>query len=613
MIAAAVNLIVVLASIAVFGAAFTGIGLAVRRAFGLRSLSLDDTFVSFWAGYGVTLLFLILWNFALPVGLAALVLVLSAGGLGLATARRGLAQAFGREPWRPRWWELVVLALGALWVARECTPGFNSWDGALYHVQAVNWAKAFAVVPGLANLHGPLAFNNSSFLYDAMVDSGWWEERGFHVANGTLLLVAVLQALFGGLRWLRGDRSATSVRCFAFVLLALAFHTARDAATYSTDLPAALVLAAAAALLYGLLDRRDVRPAGADAYDLFAIALLLAAAASIKLTVAVFAAVALPVAVGVRFRRWPWREAGLARSLTWMSLTLVLFAGAWTTRGVVMSGYPFFPIAVGGFPVDWRAPVEHAALETAYIALTERGFTWGLVGSNWVRLMFLGDVTAAVLPGAIAIAAAFALWRWKRHSRAAHGALPGTWWMLLPVLAAIGVWFVTAASHRYSPPLFWILAALCVSECDRAFRPRLAGRGRRLVAALVVIIAIGPIFAERGFVMVRAGADAGLGMRSGRVDILDRSLATVGGNVEVATFTTRSGFEISIPSRGERSAAPNSCWNAPIPCTPNPAPNLRLRVPGRLDRGFKVEGDWEMMDWPYYWHAWVLPELRARR
>ena len=47
--------------------AFVGIGVSIRRGFGLRLLSLDDCLLSFWVGYSLTLLWLILWNFALPV------------------------------------------------------------------------------------------------------------------------------------------------------------------------------------------------------------------------------------------------------------------------------------------------------------------------------------------------------------------------------------------------------------------------------------------------------------------------------------------------------------------------------------------------------------------
>ena len=53
-------------TIAVLSLAFAGIGLAVRRAFRSGPLGWDDGVLSFWVGYSVTLLFLILWNFFLP-------------------------------------------------------------------------------------------------------------------------------------------------------------------------------------------------------------------------------------------------------------------------------------------------------------------------------------------------------------------------------------------------------------------------------------------------------------------------------------------------------------------------------------------------------------------
>lgn len=54
-------------------------------------------------------------------------------------------------------------------------------------------------------------------------------------------------------------------------------------------------------------------------------------------------------------------------------------------------------------------------------------------------------------------------------------------------------------------------------------------------------------------------------------------------------------------------------WDAPIPTTPNPVPNLRLREPGRLDGGFAVDGDWQMQDWSFYWRDSFLSEWRQRR
>ena len=92
-------------------------------------------------------------------------------------------------------------------------------------------------------------------------------------------------------------------------------------------------------------------------------------------------------------------------------------------------------------------------------------------------------------------------------------------------------------------------------------------------------------------------------------------LPPLGGEVPVTPFVTRSGLVLNVPARrpAVRGPWPNACWNAPLPCTATPAPNVRLRDPGRLDRGFSVDGPWEMQDWPYYWFPNVLRELRQRQ
>jgi len=610
----ALALLAVLVTLVTLGAAFTGIGLAARRAFGLRALTLDDCFLAFWVGVSVVLLFLILWNFLLPVGLTALLIVLAAGTVALIGSGRQLRGVFAQERWRPRAWEAVVLALGVLWVANHCMPAFNSWDGVLYHVQAVKWAKTFAVVPGLANLHGPLAFNNSSFLYDAMVDAGWWEGRGFHVANGALLLGAVVQALVSGLQLIRGGDLATSRRCFLFLTLAPALHMGRDVVSYSTDLPMGLMFLSAAALAYGLLDRAAGTPLGReDEYSPWALAVLLAGAVTIKLTAAIFAATALPLVLLVCFGRRMLHDR--RRLLSIVAITLAVFATAWVARGIVLSGYPLFPMTVAGAPVEWRAPAEHAAAEAAYIAHTEREFTWKLIGRNWLRLIVIKDTNAALIPACLAVAGLAIWWRARRRIAPAPAG-HSTWWLGVPLVIATGAWILTVPSHRYSPALFWSLAALCLAEGQRAASLAWGVRGRRWLAAGVVFIAVSPLVIEPALVALRSGKNPVVAI--GRHNVIgpgaQAPLALLGGAVDTQVFETGTGLRLHVPARPTRPGPlPNACWNASLPCTPNPAANLELRVPGRLDKGFRVTGRWEMLEWPYYWQSYFLPEWRLRR
>jgi hypothetical protein len=171
------------------------------------------------------------------------------------------------------------------------------------------------------------------------------------------------------------------------------------------------------------------------------------------------------------------------------------------------------------------------------------------------------------------------------------------------------IWFVSAPSHRYSPVLFWSLAALCVVECRRVLGPR-RWRDRLILAVAVSPLVLQPIVsaARQQRNPIRAIArHIGIGGAA------QPALPPLGGEVGVRVFTTRSGAELNVPIEAPmRDNQPNACWNAPLPCTPNPAPNLQLRIPGHLESGFRVDGAWEMQQWPYAWHDYFLPEWRAR-
>jgi hypothetical protein len=132
----------------------------------------------------------------------------------------------------------------------------------------------------------------------------------------------------------------------------------------------------------------------------------------------------------------------------------------------------------------------------------------------------------------------------------------------------------------------------------------------------VALVAVSPV-------LVNAAIPALVGRRS-IIDVLvrrnvythdfGRPLDPMGGEVPVVPFVTASGLVVNVPARtyDPPPGMPNACWRAPIPCTPNPAPNLRLRRPGDLASGFAVDGGWQMQDFPYYWRDTFMREWRAR-
>jgi hypothetical protein len=607
----AVGTLAILGMFLVLVASFTGVGLLLRHLFKKQIVDISDYFVAFWTGYGLVVLFLIVWNFFLPVGLPSFLSVLVFGGVGWWLG--GVPKFRTTDSWRPTRLQIALIVLGSLWVANHATGDLTNWDDGLYHLQAVEWAGKYAVVPGIANLLGPLAFNNASFLYDAMLDSGWWKDRGFHLANGVLVFVLLLRCGLSAARFAsRREGDPAGRHLFGFILLAPLLNAVRNGelASYSTDIPSNMMLFAAAGLMYELLDSGALLT---DAYSVVSLTILLSSTICLKLSSAVFAGVAISVVI---FLSW---KSGVSlgsryKAVAKVSLIAAAFVLPWMARGVMLSGYPLYPVPLAGFPVSWRAPLEHTYAEYAYIGFTEREFTWRFIGRDWLRQIFLNDSYAVFIPATLAALAILGLFLSSRLRQRVFKQRRATWWLALPAVTAIAGWLWSAPSTRYSPVLFWTFAATVISEYLLIRWPELSVKGRSRVLAALVLLGVSPCIVMPAFRATMQGQNPAAAVANFNFvpPPQDHWIRPIMQPPNVVAYTTRAGLVLNVPRKPEDSTVRAKCWNAPIPCTPNPAPNLQLINPGRLDGGFKVEGSWQMQDWPNYWQRDFLAQWRAR-
>jgi hypothetical protein len=176
-----------------------GLGSLVRRALHSPAEDADGLILSFWLGWASLLLALQVWHLFFPVGGWALGLVVGAGVLGLAVggSRPWLVIARGLCRNGPA---LILLALIAIWLSNLALTGPRHGDAGAYFVPTVRWLAEYRIVPGLGNLYVPLAFNQSYFLYVAMLDFGPFANRSHHLANGILLLALFARGLLAAQR-----------------------------------------------------------------------------------------------------------------------------------------------------------------------------------------------------------------------------------------------------------------------------------------------------------------------------------------------------------------------------------------------------------------------------
>jgi len=136
---------------------------ALQRFGGPSFRSPATTSQTFWFGYSLVILLLQLYSVVLPIRMPALAGLASVAVAGFVVSRRGVAVRV--RSWRahPRMAIAVtiVIFLAAVVVATRSVEDVNLYDTHLYHLQTVKWARTYAAVPGIANLHYRLAYNSS--------------------------------------------------------------------------------------------------------------------------------------------------------------------------------------------------------------------------------------------------------------------------------------------------------------------------------------------------------------------------------------------------------------------------------------------------------------------
>ncbi|MEI6807318.1 MAG: hypothetical protein WCN95_01240, partial [bacterium] len=121
---------------------FLGVGVSVRRAFGLRQYGARQLLILPLIGWCIAVAFLQIWHFFLPVDQRALVVVAVAGMVGLAWNWRDLWNVVTRSAWN----SAIVVAtflLVAIWLANQTTNQPQNYDSGLYHLNAVRWAHSY--------------------------------------------------------------------------------------------------------------------------------------------------------------------------------------------------------------------------------------------------------------------------------------------------------------------------------------------------------------------------------------------------------------------------------------------------------------------------------------
>src|SRR5713226_4204034 len=555
---------------AVITLALIGIGSIVLSRFS-KDYSLLDVFRM---GLAISVAVLEIWNLVLPITASVTLFLLGAGTLGLALNHSSLRNGL-RAIWQsPRWLLLLGVAFVFLLALRSCGP-CDYYDTGLYGAPAVRWFQTYPAVPGLANLHGRFGLNSSVFLCIAALGQGPWKDLGFHLFTG-FLLAALWVTLLPAFARIVGSFSTSPADWFHCILAVPAFFwtTRSRIVGTQTDEPATVVCLIAAGILFEDVcqghrqDHRSPQP-----QRLVLAATLFSLAVSFKLSTAVFALLAWCLVfrgIWLLGPSAPQRTRHLFAALALSTLILL----PWCARGIILSGYPFFPATFLGLPVDWKTPLSVAKFYVVDIQSWGRNPDASIAdtrGFHWLGDWFhhaLRNRPSFQVPLAISLASlAIALtlrFRGKPY--------PSCPWLslLFPSLAGIIFWFAASPDLRFAQFAIWTAAAtlgtwgiVSLNLQHPPSRTRFA-----LAAPLLSLIWCMVSFGWREPIHALHGVQEPPPLPKPAL-IVRRTL---------------SGLAVYVPAQG------NQCWDAPLPCTPYFDESLRLRNDSSLRWGFTSEG-----------------------
>jgi hypothetical protein len=569
-----------------------------------------------WIGFAVLVAYLQIWNLVLWVGLLAWVAPLVAGGMGLALAARPSLRL--RRP--PRLAYVLPLALAVVWLANKSLGPAEDYDLGLYHLGAIRYAMKFATIPGLGNLQERLSSGNAHLLFVALLEHGPWANAGFHLANG-LLVVLLLVELGSRIGLVHGRPDSYSGRMALLLLPAtvvlIGVRPTHRLSSPNLDL-AVFVLVVVGALYLAECVERQYQPAAILASTgAFATA---SATRPLYWITTALAACLIGAAAG-RERR-ELRLRGVRALILGCTIPGALAVG-WIGRQAVLSGYPLFPLTIGGLHADWRVPLSVVRRQNRinYAWARWPGVDPNVVLASWRWLhawwltRWIGSFDVGAPLALLATLVPSFLWRWRQGKQVRRPVAPMLA-VVLPSLVVLVVWFFIAPDPRFvfgplwlvpvalaawvvpAEPVRWstwfVIVGVAISvlvvvgiERLRWFVPAalvapalvaaaLRSAGRRvslpqLAQAAIIAAALAPI----GVVAYQGAFSLVVSDRGGALGTPVEPFPPLG------LFTTHSGLQVVQPLNTDQ------CFFVE-PCTTDSNSRLRLRGTG-LGSGFSVE------------------------
>jgi hypothetical protein len=576
-----VDLIMVVLCWLLMAIAYYSWGSIFNRALKLKYHYPDRIINTIWVGWFISILLFNLYNLLFPINYAVSVMFFSTG-LVIFIVENKITFTVKDNIYRiteNKAILLVLLVTSILIASRSMLAPFNS-DSGLYHFNSIRWLNEYAIIPGLGNLHGRLAFNQTFFTYVASLNIFPYFGNGHNLANGFLALLLACQCISGARRYMRYLKTENNLFelngiVSITILAALIFFVLISSISSPSPDFASVVLQLLLFLSFVNLFFYYREQLVKEAIVGFMI-ITAATAFTIKLSNVFFAGIITVIALIQIFNNCKAKlNIKAIKPLLSTLIASFIITITWVFRGIITSGYPFYPITVGRFSSDWSMPKEVARNEAAWIYSWARqpGVKPDIVLADWLWIKpwfneFLANKSGIIYLSLIMIAAALIMaaivLMMKNKSYVHKTVMIESMLPLLTVLFGLLFWFITAPAIRFANALLFLLPISSFILLQNQFSDKVKKQFWKIRKALIILIILGatvfvglwslwlahnhqlqPLFAFSGLEQIPTA--------------------------ELELQVTTSGIEVWVPIKE------GLCWDSPLPSTPYFNENLKFR------------------------------------
>ena len=577
---AAISLTLVLFSC--LGMAYFGWGRIASTILGISQKTPNSAVMTIWLGWTFMLGVLQLLNFILPINVyVGLPIFLFGIIVSTPTIVNRLRQCFSQDypPFKLAGMGIIGLVV-ITWIASRAMIPPSNYDSGLYHFNTIRWIETYPTIPGLGNLHGRLAFNQSFFTYVAALNFHPFFGYGRSLANSFLLLVTIstiLPTLFTVLRQpsllTRSHPLLHTSDLFVLPIVIYLALSSEGLASPSPDLTSTLLQLAMFVMLSHSIAEWISGQKSQD-YQVMVLLALATTAITIKLSNLAFSVAIICFCLLYAWQSsWSWRQVVIRMMIPMSALILI-----WGSRGFLLSGAPLYPSMIGYVPVDWAVPTDRVIDEGNWVFSWARqpNTHWRHVLGHWDWFVPWLKRISTLKIEVVYPASFFALFGIATISTGIFSFLRRSnrlqfleYYIFIPPAISIVYWFFTAPDPRFSHAAFWLISVSSILLFLSSLQKNVS-KQVFLVTTWIVLAISNLHFLEYASSHIGNTMISTTGWQSTKV-------------VPLVKKITQSGLIIYKPEQNDQS------WDSPLPSTPYFNNSLRLRTPGSFASGFTVK------------------------